>query len=44
MPDQTLAPSKLTRDDGATIAYHHTPGKSPGGDVFNWVQVRHDGR
>ena len=30
MPDQTLAPSKLTRDDGATIAYHHTPGKSPG--------------
>jgi len=30
MPDQTLSPSKLTRDDGATIAYHHTPGKSPG--------------
>lgn len=30
MPDQTLDPSKLTRDDGATIAYHHTPGKSPG--------------
>ncbi len=30
MPDQTLVSSKITRDDGATIAYHHIPGKSPG--------------
>jgi len=32
--DPTVAdvaePSILTRDDGATIAYHNTPGKSPG--------------
>ena len=32
--DPTIAdvaePSILTRDDGATIAYHNTPGKSPG--------------
>jgi len=28
--DDVIEPSILTRDDGATIAYHNTPGKSPG--------------
>lgn len=30
MSDQTKAPNTLTREDGAIIAYHHTPGKGPG--------------
>ena len=29
-PTASRFPSILTRDDGATIAYHFTPGKSPG--------------
>lgn len=29
-PTASQFPSILTRDDGATIAYHFTPGKSPG--------------
>ena len=29
-PTASQSPSILTRDDGATIAYHFTPGKSPG--------------
>ncbi len=28
--DPNAAPDSLTRDDGATIAYHRTPGKAPG--------------
>lgn len=30
MPDQTNVPKKITREDGAIIAYRHTPGKGPG--------------
>ena len=30
MEDQSATPNFLTRDDGATIAYHRTPGKAPG--------------
>jgi pimeloyl-ACP methyl ester carboxylesterase len=30
MDNPSAAPDILTRDDGATIAYHHTPGKAPG--------------
>lgn len=30
MPDQSNAPSILSRDNDSMIAYHHTPGKGPG--------------
>jgi pimeloyl-ACP methyl ester carboxylesterase len=30
MDNSSTAPDILTRDDGATIAYHHTRGKAPG--------------